>query len=91
MSADSWTIIGCTIAIAAAFLGVHFAYLVPTLRDVRRDAQDIQRDVMHLRERITKLEGQLESGGSTPIPQSWSPGVPGEPPTRKIGFTSEDE
>ncbi len=91
MSGESWTIISCTIALAAAFLGVHFAYLVPTLQDIRRHAQDIQGELMQLRERVTRLETQLEFCGSTPTPESWIPGIPDEPPTRKIGFTPEEE
>ncbi len=91
MSGESWTIISCTIALAAAFFGVHFTYLVPTLQDMRRHTRDIQGEVAHLRERIARLEARIESGGSRPIPPSWSPGVPDEPPTRQIGFTSEDE
>ena len=55
MTSESWTIIGCTIAVVAAF-GV---YLVPTLRGIQSDLTDIGR-------RVARIEGLIEGMGRSP-------------------------
>lgn len=80
MSAEALAIISSAIVLGGALVGV----LAPTLREIRREIVD-------LRERVTRLETLFESGGHSIQPQSWSAGVEGEPPPRQIGASSEDE
>lgn len=62
MTPESWTIIGCTIALGGAFA----AYLVPTLRG-------IQSELTNLGQRVSRIEGLIEGLSQSGTLDPWRP------------------